>query len=119
MTSIDHLEQFLSDFKVKLKIWGLLFRSDRGKNTQTLLDLELSISQVKEIVGTLETVDYSQGPFEEKLYGNASMWIFGKEVKATEIYIKISLGMPSTEVICISFHKAEYPINYPFKKATT
>jgi len=53
---------------------------------------------------------------EEKLYGGAEMWVFGKVVKSFEIYIKISLGMSSTQVICISFHKAEYPMTYPFKK---
>ena len=116
MASTDQVEIFLSNFKVKLGIWGLLFRSDRGKNTQTLLDLELSVLQVKEILKGLETEDYSEGPYEEKLYANPEMWVFGKEIKATEIYIKISIGMSSDKVLCISFHKAEYPMDYPHKK---
>jgi hypothetical protein len=116
MASKNDVEIYLSNFKVKLDIWGLLFRSDRGKNAQTLLDLELSVLQVKEILRQLETEDYSEGPFEEKLYGNAEMWIFGKDVKNVEVYIKISMGMPSAQVLCISFHTAEHPMAYPFKK---
>ncbi|MCK9400907.1 MAG: hypothetical protein M0Q51_13075 [Bacteroidales bacterium] len=55
------VRQFLKDFIQKLKIWGILYRDDRGKNQQTLL------------------------------------------------------GLTNSNVICISFHIAEYPLTYPFK----
>jgi hypothetical protein len=29
---------FLNDFKEKMKFWDVLFRDDRGKNTQALVD---------------------------------------------------------------------------------
>jgi hypothetical protein len=32
---------FLKDFKEKMKFWEVLFRDDRGKNAQALVDLEL------------------------------------------------------------------------------
>jgi len=32
---------FLNDFKEKMKFWDVLFRDDRGKNTQALVDLEI------------------------------------------------------------------------------
>jgi hypothetical protein len=43
------------------------------------------------------------------------MWVFGKNVKGQEVYIKIMLGQPGRSTICISFHIAEHPLNYPFK----
>ena len=43
------------------------------------------------------------------------MWVFGKSVKNTEVYIKISLGRTDHPVICISFHPAEHNLTYPFK----
>ena len=43
------------------------------------------------------------------------MWVFGKDVKEREIYIKIMLGCADSQTICISFHIAEYPLSYPFK----
>jgi hypothetical protein len=42
------------------------------------------------------------------------MWVFGKDVKGQEVYIKITLGKGSS-ALCISFHIAEHPMNYPFK----
>ena len=47
-----------------------------------------------------------------KVFG---MWVFGKDVKEREIYIKIMLGCADSQTICISFHIAEYPLSYPFK----
>jgi len=106
---------FLKNFKAKMKIWDVLFRDDRGKNAQTLIDLELRPIERKTILEELETIDYSEGPIEEKLYGGTDMWIFGKMVKKKEIYIKITMGIVNNSVICISFHLAEHKINYPLK----
>ena len=64
----------------------------------------------------LQLEDYSEGPLEEILHGGANMWVFGKIIKGQEVYIKISYGAPGTSVLCISFHVAEYEINFPFKK---
>ena len=44
------------------------------------------------------------------------MWVFGKDVRGREIYIKIALGMQGGQTICISFHIAEHPLKYPFKR---
>lgn len=63
----------------------------------------------------LEVKDYSKGPMEEKLYGGADMWVFGKTVKKKEVYIKITIGAMSNSVICISFHLAQHKMNYPLK----
>ena len=43
------------------------------------------------------------------------MWVFGKDVKGQEVYIKITLGLPNSSTICISFHIAEHPMTYPLK----
>lgn len=115
MTSEDQIEQFLEEFKVKLSIWGLVLRKDRGKNTQTLADLEITFNDVKEILNGLILEDYVEGPLPDTLYRISELWVFGKEVKSEEIYIKISMGRLNSEVICISFHIAEHPLTYPYK----
>ncbi|MEI7981966.1 MAG: toxin [Bacteroidota bacterium] len=99
-----------------MTIWDVLFRDDRGKNTQALADLELRPIDRKLILEKLVPSDYSEGPLEEKLVGNAQMWIFGREVRKHEVYIKISMSCPESSVICISFHIAEHPMAFPFKK---
>lgn len=106
---------FLKDFKEKMKFWSVLFRDDRGKNAQTLIDLELRPIERKTILEVLEIKDYSEGPLEEKLYGGANMWVFGKIIKKKEVYIKITMGITGSSVICISFHLAQYKMQYPLK----
>ena len=49
----------------------------------------------------------------ETLNGGAEMWVFGKDHNYIEIYIKISVAERS---LCISFHEAERPMQYPFRK---
>lgn len=116
MISKQEVETYLTELKVKVEIFGILYRDDRGKNQQTLHDLEISPARRKEIITGLKVVDYSEGPLEEKMHGILPMWIFGKEVKGREIYIKISMGLENNKAVCISFHIAEYPMNYQFKK---
>ena len=116
MSTEDKVLFFLNDFKEKMKLWDVLFRDDRGKNSQTLVDLELRPIERKAILETLETKDYSEGPIEEKLYNGADMWVFGKTVKKREVYIKITLGAMGSSVICISFHIAEYKKHYTLRQ---
>ena len=52
---------------------------------------------------------------ESLLSGYGEMWVFGKDYDKTPLYIKIALGQPNDRTICISFHKAEKPIQYRFK----
>ncbi len=47
--------------------------------------------------------------------GILPLWVFGKTVKKKEIYIKVSMGIPNSDVVCISFHIAQYQIEYRFK----
>ncbi|MCK9414912.1 MAG: toxin [Prolixibacteraceae bacterium] len=115
MATKKEVEHFLSEFRTKMRIFQIIFWDDRGKNAQTLLDLEISPGKRKEIIEKITIEDYSQGPLEEQMSGMAPMWIFGKSVKETEVYIKISMGRENSQTICISFHPAEYNMNYPFK----
>jgi hypothetical protein len=115
MVSKGEIKVFLQDFHIKMDIWGIIVRDDRGKNSQTLLDLEINKDYRNKILKSLIEEDYSDGPMEEKLNGGADMWVFGKLVKGKEIYIKISMSVAGAKVICISFHIAEYKMTYPFK----
>lgn len=115
MSTEAEVSAYLKDFKEKMKFWDVLFRDERGKNTQAMVDLELRGIERKTILEELETKDYSEGPLEEKLYGGANMWVFGKTVKKKEVYIKITMGAAGSSVICISFHLAQHRMNYPLK----
>ena len=41
MSTEKEVVAFLKDFKIKMGIWDVLFRDERGKNAQTLVTLEL------------------------------------------------------------------------------
>jgi hypothetical protein len=117
MTTRHEVETFLLDFKSKMRVFQILFRDDRIKNTQSLLLLEMTPDTRKKVIESLTSEDYAEGPSTDSLYGIASTWVFGKIIQnGIEIYIKISMGRPNQQVICISFHKSEYPMLYPFKK---
>lgn len=116
MQEENEVAQFLKRFKTKLKVFDI-FDIEREKNTQGLLDLELSLIQRKKVLMQLEVKNYCEGPLEETMHGESNMWVFGKEVRDKEVYIKIALGAESEPVLCISFHIAEHKLDYPFKKS--
>jgi len=109
------VQRFLRTFHAKLKVFDILFRDDRGKNQQALFDLDITPVFRVEIIRSLAVTDYSAGPIVSELGKNTEMWVFGKDVKQREVYIKISLGFPNQSVICISFHLAEHEMRHPFK----
>ena len=115
MINKKEVEKFLAQFHEKLKIYDIFFRDDRGKNMQTLADLEITPKYRKDVIANLEPEDYSQGPIIDTLNHWGDLWVFGRTIKGKEVYIKITMGMPNSCTICISFHIAEYPIQYPFK----
>ena len=118
MVTKEVVEAFLKEFHQKLKIFSIIFRDDRGKNAQTLAELEITPKYRETVIKEIKVEDYCQGPIVDTLnhMGDmGDMWVFGKDIKGQEVYIKISLGQENTNTICVSFHIAEYKMNYKFK----
>jgi hypothetical protein len=116
MATREEVEKFLNGFHAKLKIFQIIFRDDRGKNMQALAELEITPTHRENVIKEIVVEDYSEGPIIDTLNKCGEMWVFGKDVKGQEVYIKITLGYPNAATICISFHKAEHPMKYPFKE---
>lgn len=115
MVSREDIQRFLEQFNAKIKVFGIIYRDDRGKNRLTLEELEIVPMYRKVVIESLVVEDYVQGPVIDELNRLGEMWVFGKDVKGSEIYIKIMLGCEGSQTICISFHIAENPLSYPFK----
>ncbi|MBP5566900.1 MAG: toxin [Bacteroidales bacterium] len=115
MVTIEEVKAFLSQFNIKAQVYGILFRDDRPKNAEAMLELDITKVQREVIVKSLVPQDYVEGPVIDKLNKQREMWVFGKDVKGREVYIKITLGYENGQTICISFHIAEHPLKYPFK----
>lgn len=114
MKTKQEIEKFLEEIRIKeaTGVSAILFLNEREKNAQALLDLEIPPDKRREIILKLKAEDFyrvEEGMYLEKY----EMITFGKMVKNAEVYIKISVTERNT--ICISFHKAEFSITYPFK----
>lgn len=112
--SLEEIERFLSVFLEQKKKWGIRFYR-RKKNTQALLDLEISARQREKVLDGLQVEDYYKGPRGDGVNKGAEFWEFGVYLKKKDIYIKISIGLGEEAVRCFSFHEAERPITYPYK----
>ncbi len=107
----QEVEQFLSQFNIKFDIWGI-FYLDRDKNAEALKALGITPKARDEIVRQLNSDDYVE-TLPADFFNE--MWVFGRDMDGTELYIKIALGQPNSKTICISFHVAEHPIKYANK----
>lgn len=113
--SKDDVQKFLDEFHSKLKVFGIIYRDDRGKNNKALEVLEIVPSYRSIVIESLRCEDYVEGPVIDALNRLGEMWVFGKDVKGREVYIKIMIPKMIPQTICISFHLAEFPLKYPFK----
>jgi hypothetical protein len=116
IATLAEIQKFLNDFHQKVEVFDIFFIDEREKNLSALGELGIIKGMRKEVIQSLTVEDYSEGPIKNILNQWGDLWVFGKDVKGQEVYIKISYGMPNKRAICISFHLAEYPMNYPYKK---
>lgn len=106
------VEDFLRHFLPKMDVLGIIFLN-RSKNQEALKMLGITPSARKEIIKSITAEDYIETVLDEFSYGD--MWVFGKDYDGVDVYVKIALGKPNTNTICISFHTAEHPLKYAFK----
>ncbi|HAY35176.1 MAG TPA: toxin [Ignavibacteria bacterium] len=114
MVKESDVVQFLNDLKQKIKTFGIII-VDREKNRDTLSELVIYQSHIKNYISDLKAENFCKGPVKDSEHGG-SYWEFGIEINNREIYIKINHGKFNKPVICISFHFAELKLKFRFKK---
>jgi hypothetical protein len=89
---------------------------NRRENIDTLARMGLTKRNLKEEIMTLSVENYCQGP-EPDRDRHGVIWVFGKQIGAEEIYIKLKVALVGKEKIakCISFHAADFPLCYPYR----
>lgn len=100
MATKEEVELFLSRFIQKVKVFGIVFHDDRGKNMQTLLELEITPKYRKDVIMNLAPEDYVEDSIENTLNKKGEMWVFGKEICG--------------DVMCISRFQWASVIQVPF-----
>ncbi len=88
----------------------------RQKNMQSLANIGLMDYHVREFVLNLTPECYCTGP-DADVSGSGEVWVFGDNIDENEIYIKLKADEINERAICISFHKAETPLDYPHKRS--
>lgn len=73
----------------------------------------------REVQG-LTVRNYAAGPLLDVKGRPHDLWIFGKYISASEVYIKLVAYLCEGGVrsVCVSFHEAESPLSYPYRKAS-
>ena len=116
MATKEEVLAFLNQFTQKMGVFGIRFL-DRAKNNDSLGIIDLpAFKREEEEVKKIEVTDYSEGPIPNTLNDYGDLWVFGRDIRGKEVYIKISIDKENNHTICISFHVAEYPMHYPFKQ---
>lgn len=115
MANKSIVKSFLQELKQIIKVWGIIFTNRPKNSIQNLADLSITAKMREEIIQNLEVEDYSEGPLDETQQGGTEMWVFGKSVKGQQVYIKLTISKITGGGICISFHKAKSPMEFPLK----
>lgn len=111
------VSRFLFEFK-QLMIQGPYYVTGHLKNIQALADLGITEGERDRIIQSLRVPDYSQGPITDENKPEHCLWLFGKDIQAVEIYIKLKISTDkkgNDVAICLSFHPSEHPLRYPFR----
>lgn len=117
------VEAFLTEFRVKAKVFGIVYNMEKEENLQTMFDLELFGRKRDEYILNLTVEDYYQGPDENDYdIDEGPVWMFGIGIKKrgkrekVPIYIKIYVTKAENAPnYCISFHVAKFKMKFPFK----
>lgn len=109
--------EFLDELKEIVTNQGIHLVS-REKTKECLADLNLTKKNIEEIIVSLSIENYCKGPEADK-GRTGEIWVFGKIINNDEHYIKLKIVKSKEDKLakCISFHKAEYKIHYPFKNS--
>lgn len=113
-TTLQEVETFLNQFHELMKVFGILYMDGRSKNEDLLFELDIVPRERDAVIESLVSSDFCEKFSITDTIAYDSLWVFGKNYKKRELYIKVGI-MKSSKTVCISFHKAEHQMQYKFK----
>jgi len=112
------VQVFLVQAKDLIESCAFEFEMDRAKNRATLEEFGLRNRDIIEILQALQPRHYCHS--EQKIDPlETDAHVFGSVEQGKELYIKLKVRtlVPSGELlICVSFHRAQGALQYPFKR---
>ncbi|MCK5581160.1 MAG: hypothetical protein KAJ18_07790 [Candidatus Omnitrophica bacterium] len=113
----SEINDFLYKFKYFAENISCFVFVTRDKNMQILLDLNMTVAQaLQDVIFQLTYLNYVEGPLADEKYADQGLYVFGFLYNEMELYIKLSDSFKHNYAKCLSFHKAEYKLKYPFKE---
>ncbi len=112
----DKILKFLKEFKKIVTAGRGLDVIPRRENIACLAELGLTKKNQLEEILNLSVSDYCEGPSPDK-DRPGEIWVFGKEIRGKEVYIKLKIAQVGEEKIakCLSFHWANFPLGFPYR----
>lgn len=107
--------------RVQLECFHVVGSGDPENKTRAFMKaLDYRIVDVHRVIQRLEVEDYSSGPLRDDKNRPRDLWVFGRYLEEYEVYIKLAAYVAGGAVraVCVSFHEAEWPLAYPYKKAS-
>jgi hypothetical protein len=112
MTSKEEILEFLREFKQRMDADGLQI-IPRKKTRDQLAYFNLVQFQVAALVSKLTLDNFIEGPLPDHDGSEGTICAFALEYDNQTIYVKLKLDQ---EAKCLSFHRAEYPVKFPFRE---
>lgn len=81
----------------------------------TMVDLDYDAYDVIERLKELAVHEYSHTLFDRDNDNPPLLFVFGKDIQERIIYIKLKIREGKKKIICVSFHYAEYVLEYPYQ----
>lgn len=116
LPKISEISAFLFQFKFFAQAAPGFSPIDRQKNIDSITDMGITVPQFKSIILKLTPKNYVSGPEKDVKYPEHDIWRFGYDFGGEELYIKLSGNFSHGVAKCISFHKAEFPMRYPYSE---
>ena len=112
----ETVRKFLLEFKRAATAGSGVKIISRPETRPTLARLGMTKANLEQLLLGLSVADYCKGP-EPDRDRPGEMWFFGRRIKGEDIYIKLKVAKAGGQSIakCISFHRAQFPLKYPFR----
>lgn len=116
ISSIETVKDFLIDMKLCLAEgrWSFV---EREKNLQALSELNMVIADVPKVLQAISYEEYCDGPMDDDKGRSLEWWVFGPHYLGETLYVKVAIH-PQKQLLCMSFHRNEFPLQYPYREAT-
>lgn len=120
VTFLDELHKLLAsdDFDVDTDL-NLIRKSKPGDEQKfstpyTLLNLDYDAEDVVKRLKELKVEEYSETKIDTDDVNPPILFVFGKNINGSLIYVKLKIRDQQRQVVCVSFHYAKEKMEFPY-----